>query len=280
MAIANFQQTIWSKLIQTQLETLTSLKDHSDYSFDGDIKMAEKVKILGVVRPSISTYIPGTPLSREAGGDSSQFLNIDQFRYFDFEVDDVEAVQSVPGLIENLSLEASRGLVEEADEYIATIVVAEVTAGNIAKAAASDVSGLTSTTGPALLEGAFKVLYDNNCKVSDNFYLEVTPEMYTKIRSFIVSLDTNNSELIKKGFVGHYNNALVSIENKLGTWNDGTRDTKLGMLRTSKAIAFAGQLEKVEAYRPQDAFSDAIKGLYVFGAKVVRPEQIYVLPLY
>ena len=47
MAIVNFQQTIWSKLIQTQLETLTSLKDHSDYSFDGDIRMAEKVKILG-----------------------------------------------------------------------------------------------------------------------------------------------------------------------------------------------------------------------------------------
>ena len=112
MAIVNFQQTIWSKLIQTQLETLTSLKDHSDYSFDGDIRMAEKVKILGVVRNQLLELIlPGAPLSREAGADSSQFLEIDQFRYFDFEVDDVEAVQSVPGLIENLSLEASRGLV-------------------------------------------------------------------------------------------------------------------------------------------------------------------------
>ena len=66
----------------------------------------------------------------------------------------------------------------------------------------------------------------------------------------------------------------------LGTWNDGTRDCKLAMLRTNKAIAFAGQIDKVEAYRPQDAFSDAIKGLYVFGAKIVRPEQIYLFPIY
>ena len=60
-------------------------------------------------------------------------------------------MQSVPGLIENLSLEASRGLVEEADEYIATIVVDEVDAGNIAKATSADVSGLTSTTGPCII---------------------------------------------------------------------------------------------------------------------------------
>ena len=41
--------------------------------------------------------------------------------------------------------------------------------------------------------------------------------------------------------------------------------------------AFAEQIEKVEHYRPEDAFTGAVKGLYVFGAKVVRPEEIYVI---
>ena len=49
------------------------------------------------------------------------------------------------------------------------------------------------------------------------------------------------------------------------------------MLRTDKAIAYAEQISKVEAFRPDDAFSDAIKGLLVFGGKIVRPEQLYII---
>ena len=78
---------------------------------------------------------------------------------------------------------------------------------------------------------------------------------------------------LKKGVVGKYGNALVTIENKL--YDDET--DKWCLLRTTKAIAFVGQIDKVEAYRPHDAFSDAVKGLFVFGAKIVRPEQLYVI---
>lgn len=86
MAITNFQQTIWSKKIQKQLETITSLKDHCDFQFEGEVRQAEKLKILGVNRPTIRTYTPGSDITIEAGTDSSQMLNIDQFKYFAFEV--------------------------------------------------------------------------------------------------------------------------------------------------------------------------------------------------
>ena len=277
MAIVNFQQTYWSKKIQRQLETITSLKNHCDFEFEGDIKQASRVKILGVVRPTIRTYIPGTPITREQGKDTSMFLDINQYRYFNFDVEDIDKAQSVPGLIENLSKEATAGLSEQADKYVAEIIVADKE--NLASAESTDISA-TTDGGIALLEGGFRKLYENNCKVTDSYFLELTPEWYTILRPEIIELDTNNSDLIKKGFVGKYGNALISIENLLGTWNDGTRDTKLAMLRTSKAVAFAGQIDKVEAYRPQDGFSDAIKGLYVFGARIVRPEQIYLFPIY
>lgn len=277
MAIVNFQQTYWSKKIQRQLETITSLKNHCDFEFEGDIKQASRVKILGVVRPTIRTYIPGTPITREQGKDTAMFLDINQYRYFNFDVEDIDKAQSTPGLIENLSKEATAGLSEEADKYVAEVIVADK--ANLASAESTDISA-TTDGGIALLEGGFRKLYENNCKVTDSYFLELTPEWYTILRPEIIELDTNNSDLIKKGFVGKYGNALISIENLLGTWNDGTRDTKLAMLRTSKAVAFAGQIDKVEAYRPQDGFSDAIKGLYVFGARVVRPEQIYLFPIY
>ena len=277
MAVANFKKQVWSSKIQHQLETITSLKDHCDFEFEGEVKQAERIKILGVVRPTIRTYVPGTALVREGANDNAQYMDIDQFRYFDFEVDDVEKAQSQKGLIEALSKEATLGLSEEADAYVASLVVKDK--ANLNSAASTDISTVTDG-GISLIEGGFAKLYGNNCKPSDTFHLEITPEWYTILRPEIITLDTNNSELIKKGYVGKYANALISIENMLGTWNDGTRDTKLAMLRTNKAIAFAGQIDKVEAYRPQDAFSDAIKGLYVFGSKIVRPEQIYLFPIY
>ena len=277
MAVGNFKQIVWASKIQTQLDTITSLKDHCDFEYEGEIKYAERVKILGVVRPTVKTYVPGTPLERESGKDNSQFMDIDQSKYYDFDVDDVEKVQSKPGKIEKLTEEGNKALSEAADKYVASLVAKEK--ANLASAVSTDISTVTDG-GISLIEGGFKKLYENDCKVSDNYHLEINPEWYTILRPEIIELDTNNSDLIKKGYVGKYGNALISIENLLSKWNDGTNDCTLCMLRTTKAIAFAGQLEKVEAFRPHDGFCDAVKALYVFGAKIVRPEQIYLFPIY
>ena len=37
------------------------------------------------------------------------------------------------------------------------------------------------------------------------------------------------------------------------------------------AITHAGQIASIEALRPDDRFADAVKGLYLYGSKVVRP---------
>ena len=43
------------------------------------------------------------------------------------------------------------------------------------------------------------------------------------------------------------------------------------------AISYAEQINKVEAYRPEKRFADAVKGLHLYGAKLVRPGAIAVL---
>ena len=70
---------------------------------------------------------------------------------------------------------------------------------------------------------------------------------------------------------------MSSDSSKLETIKNEENTEVYNILRTTKAIAFAEQIDKVEAYRPQDAFEDALKGLYVFGAKVVRPKEIVVI---
>ena len=279
MAISHFQQTIWSKSIQMALETITSLRNHCDFQYEKDSKNAKEVKILNVVRPTISTYVPGTPLTLEAASDASQTLQINQYRYFDFEVEDIDKAQSVPGLMEALTKEAARGLAEEGDKYVAGLIEAGVEAGVNPLGQSPSVITLTTSNAMASVEDGFAYLYGKNCKVSDMFYLELAPKPFTIYRQALTELSTNNPDILKKGAVGKINNAYVCIENLLPTGATGTGadDIYYNVLRTSKAIAFVEQIDKVEAFRPESAFQDAVKALYVFGAKIVRPDEIYVI---
>lgn len=269
--ITNFQQTIWSKSILRSLEKITSLRNHCNFQYEKDSKNAKEVKILSVNRPTIRTYVPGTALVRESAADSSQLLQLNQYRYFNFEVEDIVKAQSVPGLMEALTDEAGKGLALEGDKYVAEVVKAGVDGGEVT-ASATEIA-LTNSNAMASVEEGFATLYGKDCKVSDTFYLELAPKVFTTYRQQLTELSTNNPEILKKGAVGKINNALVCIENCLPE-----SDTAYyNILRTDKAIAFAEQIDKVEKYRPEDAFTDAVKGLYVFGAKIVRPDEIYVM---
>lgn len=279
--ITNFQQTIWSKSILRSLEKITSLRNHCNFQYEKDSKNAKEVKILSVNRPTIRTYVPGTAITRESATDSSQLLQLNQYRYFNFEVEDIVKAQSVPGLMEALTDEAGKGLAEEGDKYVASIVKTAVEASEPTVSVSSSVISLTTSNAMSSVEDGFATLYGNDCKVSDMFYLELAPKVFTTYRQQLTELSTNNPEILKKGAVGKINNAYVCIENLLPTGkkqsSDSADNVYYNILRTDKAIAFAEQIDKVENYRPEDAFTDAVKGLYVFGAKIIRPKEIYVM---
>ena len=278
--VSHFQQTIWSKSILRSLDKITSLRNHCDFQYEKDSKNAKEVKILSVTRPTIRTYSPGTALTRESAADSSVTLQLNQYRYFNFEVEDIVKAQSVPGLMEALTDEAGKGLALEGDKYVASIIETATEAESNALPQSASVISLTTSNAMGSVEDGFATLYGNDCKVSDMFYLELAPKVFTIYRQSLTELSTNNPEILKKGAVGKINNAYVCIENCLPTGKTGTGSTDnvyYNILRTNKAIAFAEQIEKVEHYRPQDAFTDAVKGLYVFGAKIVRPNEIYIM---
>ena len=265
------KQKIWHKAYEHALETLTSLRNHCDFKYQPDTKNADTVYILNAFEPTAKRYTPGENIEREAVTATRKELKMDQYFYFNIELDDVDAIQSVPGALEASAEEGARALAEQGDMYVAELIKNGVADETISKIAAGAV---TKTNSVEKVEEAFAVLYGNNCKPSFKFYLELKPKYFTLFRQNLTELYTNNVEMAKKGFVGKYGNALVSIENLLP--NDGTND--LNVLRTGKAIAFAEQLKETKHYEPEGSFSKAEKALYVFGAKVLNPEQICAIP--
>lgn len=276
----NAKQTIWHKAYERALKTITSLRNHCDFKYEKDSKDANKIRILNAFKPTVKTYVPGTPITRQAVSATSQDIYIDQFKYFNIGIDDVIKAQTVPGALEASAEEGALALAETGDAYVASLVKAGVEETEEGKTKITSTTAKTPTKSNAvdLIEDGFEVLYGNNCKVSEQYWLEIAPSFHKVLRPSLTELLTNNVEMAKKGIVGKYGNANVTIENLLPVGTTSKEDdTVYNILRTKHAIAFVEQIRKTKAYSPEDSFQDAIKALYAFGAKIVRPEEIVVI---
>ena len=263
MAVTNFIQSIWSKKIQDDLELKCKLVDNCLRDYEGDCKYAQSVKILGVGEPTIGTYNSGTDIEIEEMSDKGQILTIDQANYFAFYVDDVNQAQSVPGLKEKYQEKAVHGLAVKRDSYVATLIKG---ATNVTTATA-----LTEEAVKKAIDDAIVALRERN--FDEEGVIEVTPAVYNVFKNYLITTSTNNPELIKKGVVGMYDDFSVIMSNNMA--KDSTN--AYCCVRGKKAIAFAGQINEVEALRAEKRFKDIIRGLDTFGAKVIDEERIQVI---
>ena len=269
MAVTNFIQSIWSKKIQDDLELKTKLVQNCLRDYEGDCKYAASVKILGVGEPTIGKYNSSTDITIEEMSDKGQLLSIDQANYFAFYVADVNQAQSVPGLKEKYQEKAVHGLAVARDTYVAGLI----------KGVTSNVTTATNLTREAVktaIDAAIVALRERN--FDEEGVIEITPAVYNLFKNELITLSTNNPEYIKRGIVGMYDGFEVMMSNNMAKDTSGS-STKYAYcdIRGKKAIAFAGQINEVEALRAEKRFKDIIRGLDTFGAKVIDEARIQVV---
>ena len=260
MAVTNFIQTIWSKKIQDDLELKCKLVDNCLRDYEGDCQYARTVKILGVGEPTIGAYDGTQDITIEDMGDKGQLLNIDQANYFAFYVDDVDQAQSVPGLPEKYQEKAVHGLAVARDTFVANLIKAatnSTTADALSREAVKDA-----------IDKAIVALRERN--FDEEGVIEITPAVYNMFKNELITLSTDNPEYIKKGIVGVYDGMNVIMSNNMA--KDATH--AYCCVRGKKAIAFAGQINKVEALRAEKRFKDIIRGLDTFGSKIIDEARI------
>lgn len=263
MAVTNFIQTIWSKKIQDDLELKTKLVENCLRDYEGDVKHAASVKILGVGEPTIGAYDSGVDITIEEMSDKGQLLTIDQANYFAFYVDDVNQAQSVPGLKEKYQAKAVHGLAVARDSYVANLIKGATNA--------TTATNLTQDAVKEAIDNAIVALRERN--FDEEGVIEITPAVYNVFKNCLITLSTNNPEYIKKGIVGMYDDFTVVMSNNMA------KDSSHAYcdVRGKKAIAFAGQINEVEALRAEKRFKDIIRGLDTFGAKVIDEARIQVV---
>jgi len=238
--------------------------------YEGEISgQGDTVRIRSISRPTIGTYTKNsTTITPETLTDAQRALYIDQSKYFAFELDDIDAAQSVGGELEGALQEAVYGLRDVADQYVAALYTGAQSANQI---------GTVSVTTGALAYTQLRKLKVklDEANVPQEGRWAIVPPWYEGLlleEDKFVRVDASGtSEGLRNGMIGRAVGFNVMASNNAPLV---TGDDYAVMAGHPSAISFAEQIASIETYRPESAFADAIKGLHVYGAKLVRPEAI------
>lgn len=273
MALDNFIPSVWSANVHKGLEVAHVAVMLSNRSYEGEIRQAgDRVKVNMFADPTIASYTKNvTAISPENLSASQRELVVDQAKYFAFEVDDIDAAQSNMGLIAEPTRRSGYKLADTADAYILGLYAQ---AGNAQNSDSVPIDLVSTNVEEEIL--AIGEAMNNAGVEQEGRFIIIAPWVLTKLVLAGLTTKTMNDVLWENGKVGRVLNFDISVSPNVSknsaSW-DKTRN--IAGIR-NESIAYAEQIVKVEAYRPENAFSDAVKGLHLYGAKIMRPDKTWV----
>ena len=280
MAVDLFIPKVWSANLFTTLEKkyIFAQPGVTNRDYEGDIaQYGDTVHIGSLTDPTVASYVKNVTVINPATlATTDQTLLIDQAKYFAFEVDDIDArqVRDENNLVAKAMGRAASLISDGADTFAAGLMTAG--AGTVLAPAS-----VGTPDAAYLLIRNMRVRLDKNNVPSEGRFLIVAPEFYALLLGdarFIDASRYGSTRPIQNGELGTILGFTVLQSNNLpvGTTAIAPIMSNFVIAGHSIATTFASQIVKVEAYRPPDSFSDAVKGLYLYGGKVVRPEALVV----
>ena len=285
MSYDNFKAKIWSKAIDRELERAFVFADGTNQSYSGEIKgLGDTVRILGVGKPTVTEHdlINGdiTLSSPEKVSDTSVSLVVDKAAYFNYAVGDIDAAQGAGKVMAVLNQEASEEVANVIDKHIANLVHPDTATVGIQSYNSGTPLQVTNSNVMATLDACQAMLYANDVSPATEVEMILPPWLYMAFRQAYQNKDTDNSEYLTNGKVARYGNMTIKMSNNVAMKTSGGHDNYYVQIRTKRAIALAMSEAHTEPYRPESKFEDAVKGFKLYGAKIVRPKELVVLPCY
>lgn len=272
MALENFIPRIWSARLLQNLHKAHVLAEVANTDYEGEISSyGDTVKINAIGPVTVRDYEKGdTSIDRDELDDAQTILTIDQAKYFNFSIDDIDTAQQRPKVMDEAMREAAYALADQSDQFLANMAKEADEIIDEGETQAEDVY-------PQLVE-INQELDEKNVPRGDR-WIVVAPWYMGKMvlaKIFEQQGSFAADDIEQEGYVGSALGLNVYMSNNLVDDYGGSDDT-LMPAGTRRAISFAEQILSTEAYRPEDSFADAVKGLYVYGGKVVDPQCMVTL---
>lgn len=310
----SFIPTLWSSKLNAKFYTASTFAAISNTNWEGDISgMGDKVVIQNIPDIAISTYVPGAGLQYQVPTPSTIELQIDQGKYYAFQVNDLLSMQAQPKLMDMFSNDAGMQMKVSIDSECLFATFTGAAAANQGGTAGvkSASFNVGTVTAPVNISGATAaistitalaaILDEQNIPESDRFLLidPVTRQVLMNSDLKQAYLTGDSQSVLRNGKIGMIDRFEVYVTNNLprgaqsGTvWTsgDGSQTVAAGGTHAQKnrviiaghksAITFASQFTKTEQVRNPNDFGDFVRGVNVYGRKVVKDSAMALAIVY
>lgn len=279
MSVALFKREIWAANILVGLDnTLVYAQPQVvNRDYEGEITaQGQSVRIVTVGDPSIFEYKSGDTINYEDIDTAGTDLLIDQGDAFAFKLDDVDKAQVAVNPMLRTTQRAAQKLADKADSYVASLYTGVAPSNVVGTTGAPIALSATPT------DAWDKVLIPLRTKLNRanvpaaGRYVVVSPEFTGALLrdSRFDRVDASgSSEGLRNGIVGRAAGFDVLESNVTPNPTGSVQVVQAGY---PGAITYADQILETEALRLESTIADAVRGLHVYGAKLLRPEGIAV----
>jgi len=278
MGLNNFRPELWTPRILRAFDKAFVFGKCANKNYEGEIReKGDSVRINQIGPISVENYGStgiGTPGQLT---DASLTLQVDQAKDFKFRLEDIDKAQGTPGIMGEAMRKSGVAVANAVDKHLALNYQFEGASTETGKGtAAAALKVYTTSVANAIIQ--IGEILDTKNVPADGRWMIVPPwwmsrllksDVYTGGTGALL-LDNPNSAALASGKVGHSLGFDFYMSNNV---SKATTHYRV-MAGTNDAITFAGQITKVEAYRPEQYFADAVRGLYVYGSKVVNPDAL------
>jgi hypothetical protein len=267
---------IWSARILAKLEKNLVFAQPGvvNRDYEGDIRAdGDRVHIHSFNDLTVSSYTKNsTTISYENLTDSRVTLLIDQSKYFAFSVDDIDAAQMRPELIDAASDRAAYQLAEVADSYVAGLYSG-------ASTSSPDNTIETSQFTATNVYQKFvdlSVLMDQVNLPAEGRYVVVPPWVKGLLLQNSTFVTASKPDAVLNGQIGQIAGLNILVSNNVKTTGTSPAVSHM-MAGHASALAYAEQIVNVEGLRLEGSFADAVRGLHLYGAKVLDGARLFDL---
>jgi hypothetical protein len=268
MALKNFITTVWSANILEALRKTLTFASVANTEYQGSLtNLGDRVKIMQIGPVTVTSYAKDADLTIQDLDDTASELIADQPYYFDFKANDVEAIQSKPKVLAQATGNAAYGFADKVDQYFAGLYAS---AGLHSYATGTTPWDVTSLN----VEEVLLAVKEQMARVPQAGRFLICPEWFhNKLVLAGLATRLDNNAIFDNGMIGRIMGFDVMLSENVSAASQTTWDhTKIMVGIRQQSFSFADVISKIEAYRPEKRFEDAVKGLYVFGGKVIRPD--------
>jgi hypothetical protein len=286
----NFIPEIWSGKLIENFYDATVLAAISNTDYEGEIRRyGDTVNIRTMPEITLRSYVKGQTLQVEHPDKPKLQLLIDKGDYFACVEDDIDKIQADVNMMDAWSKDASEKMKIKIDQRVLVDLLPDVSADNKgATAGAKTASFNLGTTGAPLTvtkDGAGgttaitdlivdigTVLDEANAPESNRFLILPAKAcgLIKKSELKDASLSGDGTSLIRNGRLGMIDRFTIYMSHNLN-FSSGKFDIIAGH---KMGFTFATQMTEMETIRSEQTFGNVVRGLQVYGYKVVKPEAL------